>query len=127
MDNLLDTHAVIWFINGEEALSKNARKVIESNSAGNYVSIASLWEIAIKVSLNKLELKRPYQDIHHLIISNAFKVLSISFDDTSTISALPFHHRDPFDRIIVAQALNTNLQVISKDEILKLYGIPIVR
>ena len=73
-------------------------------------------EIAIKVSLGKLELKTPFNQIGRQILENGFEVLSITFEDTLTISTLPFHHRDPFDRIIIVQSFNNALTLISKDK-----------
>ena len=114
--NLLDTHTLIWFINGDELLSSKARQAIEAAEAFNFVSIASLWEIAIKISLNKLELKTPYQHVQQQMINNGFEILPITFEDTLILSTLPFHHRDPFDRIIISQAVANDLEVLSKDE-----------
>lgn len=123
MDNLLDTHTLIWFINGDEALSKRAKNEIEATNVINYVSIASLWEIAIKVSLNKLELKTPFIEISNQIRINSFQILPVSFDDTLAVSTLPFYHRDPFDRIIIAQSVNNNLQILTKDAAFESYNI----
>ncbi len=99
MNYLLDTHTLIWFLNGDENLSLKARKAIESSEAANFVSIASLWEMAIKISLGRLELNTSFEQIGEEINNNNFKMLPISFQDTLTISSLPFHHRDPFDRL----------------------------
>jgi PIN domain nuclease of toxin-antitoxin system len=124
MDNLLDTHTLIWFINGDEALSEIAKNKIQSVGVINYTSIASLWEIAIKISLNRLELKTPFAEIKNQIRVNSFKILPVSFDDTLTVSTLPFHHRDPFDRIIIAQAINHHLQILTKDAAFSSYDVP---
>ncbi|MEO7315905.1 MAG: type II toxin-antitoxin system VapC family toxin [Ginsengibacter sp.] len=114
--NLIDTHAFLWFIDGNKELSKTARLEIEAEGAINFISIASLWEIAIKVSLGKLILNTDFNKINDKIIQNGFEILAITFEDTVEISSLPFHHRDPFDRIIIAQAITNNLTLISKDE-----------
>lgn len=122
MDNyLLDTHAFIWFITADPKLSKKARQKIENSTS--FISIASLWEISIKTSIGKLELKFPFSELLYHIELNNFKLLSITFEDTVTISSLPFHHRDPFDRLIIAQCINNNLTLISKDIFLKDYLI----
>lgn len=113
---LLDTHALIWFIGGKDELSQIARLAIEADEVTNFVSIASIWEIAIKFSWRKLELKTPFNEINRQILENGFEILPITFDDTITVSALPFHHRDPFDRIIIAQAITNGLSIISKDD-----------
>jgi len=125
MNNLLDTHALIWFINGDEALSLHAKKIIQASGIINYVSIASLWRIAIKISLGKLELKTPFAEINNQIRLNSFQTLPISFNDTLTVSTLPFHHRDPFDRILVAQAVNNNSQLLTKDAAFDNYNVSI--
>jgi len=114
--NLLDTHTLIWYINGDLELSQNAKTAIEANDTINFVSIASLWEIAIKISLGKLELKTPFKQIGRQIEENGFEVLPVTFEDTLTISTLPFHHRDPFDRIIIVQSFSNGLTLISKDK-----------
>ena len=124
--NLLDTHTLIWFIEGDKQLSRIARSSIEEANVLNYVSIASLWEIAIKVSLKKLELKQPFDQINKQLIENGFELLPVTFADTVTVSALPFHHRDPFDRLIIAQALNSGINVITKDENIPLYGVKVI-
>ncbi len=126
MNNLLDTHALIWFINGDNTLSTKAKKEIELSGTINYVSIASLWEIAIKISIGKLELKTPAAEIQHQIVLNNFQLLTFGFKETLIISSLPFHHRDPFDRMLVAQALNNNLQIISKDKNFESYDIALI-
>lgn len=119
--NLLDTHTLIWYINGEPELSATARKAIEADNTINFVSIASLWEMAIKINLGKLELKTSFKQIGRQIEENGFEVLSVTFEDTLTVSTLPFHHRDPFDRIIIAQSFNNGLTLLSKDKNFDLY------
>lgn len=123
MNYLLDTHTLIWFLNGDKDLSFNARKAIESFEALNFVSIASLWEIAIKVSLGRLELKTSFEKIEEEIIKNNFKILPITFRDTMVLSTLPFHHRDPFDRLLIAQNMNNDFTIISKDPLFESYQI----
>lgn len=123
MNNLIDTHAFIWFLNGEDQLSDKAKKAIEDEGAVNFISIASLWEIAIKISLGKLELNTPFSEISEQISKNGFQILPITFEDTLILSTLPFHHRDPFDRIIISQSLNNKLTIISKDEYFNDYQV----
>jgi PIN domain nuclease of toxin-antitoxin system len=94
---------------------------IEEENATNFVSIASLWEMAIKISLGKLELKMPFDHIEQQIAANGFEILPITLQDILTVSTLPFHHRDPFDRIIIAQSLNNDMIVISKDKFFDQY------
>lgn len=123
MNYLLDTHTLIWFLNGDGNLSLKARKVIESSEGANFVSVASLWEIAIKISINRLELNTPFEQIGEEINSNNFRIVPITFHDTLIISSLPFHHRDPFDRLLIAQSMNNDFILISKDKFFDLYQI----
>jgi PIN domain nuclease of toxin-antitoxin system len=122
-ENLLDTHTLIWFINGDTELSKKARELIEADNSINFISIASLWEIAIKVSLGKLQLNTSFEEINRQIEINGFQWLPITFDHTLILSKLPFHHRDPFDRMIIAQSIANNLTIISRDSNFKNYEI----
>jgi PIN domain nuclease of toxin-antitoxin system len=126
MDYLLDTHTFMWFINGEKELSDHARKTIEHKDVNNFVSIASLWEIAIKISIGKLKLKTPFVAIPQQIVDNGFQVLPIKFEDRFKLSTLPFHHRDPFDRMIIVQSITNQLTVISKDKQFADYGIAVI-
>lgn len=126
MQHLLDTHTLIWFINGDEELSDKAKNIIETDGAVNFVSVASLWEIAIKVSLGKLELKTPFTEIKSQLDQNGFQLLPITWEDTLLIASLPFHHRDPFDRIMVAQGINNKLKIITKDDQFKKYSLVLI-
>lgn len=123
MNYLLDTHALIWFLNGDKNLSSKARKSIESAGASSFVSVVSLWEIAIKISLKRLDVKASFEQIGEEILKNNFQILPISFQDTLVLSSLPFHHRDPFDRLLIAQGMNNNLTIISKDQYFTNYEV----
>lgn len=122
---LLDTHTFIWFINGDDELSLSARQAIV-DAEDNYISVASLWEISIKVSLNKLELKTAFNEIASQIVTNGFQILPLTFEDTEMLLKLPFHHRDPFDRMIIVQAINNDLMVISRDSSFQAYNVKVV-
>lgn len=126
MPHLLDTHALIWFINGDKELSGKARKAIESENAVNFVSIASLWEMAIKISLDRLDLKTSFEQVGEQIVKNNFLILPISFEDILKISTLPFHHRDPFDRMIISQSLTNDLIIVSKDKLFGKYKVKLI-
>ena len=126
MNNLIDTHSLIWFLNGDTNLSAKARKLIENKNAVNFISIASLWEIAIKVSLGKLELSSPFAKRSQQIDRNGFQILPITFADMLILSELTFHHRAPFDRIIIAQSLSNKLIIISQDRHFNAYGVDLV-
>jgi PIN domain nuclease of toxin-antitoxin system len=126
MNYLLDTHALIWFLNGDKQISTKARKAIESDKANNFISIASIWEIGIKISLNRLSMNIEFSQLGEEIQNNGFEILPISFQDISTITSLPFHHRDPFDRLIISQAINANLTIVSKDEFFPNYDVKLL-
>lgn len=116
MNLLLDTHALIWFLNGDETLSDKAREAIEREGNQNFISIASIWEIAIKLSLGKIEIENGFNNFLKLIESNGFEILPISFPHLMILSELDFLHRDPFDRLIIAQAISEEMNIITKDE-----------
>lgn len=115
MKNLLDTHTFIWFINGDDNLSLTARNAIES-AEENYISIASIWELAIKISLGKLEMSASFDELEKQVLINGFKILDISFEDLSLLTTLPFQHRDPFDRLLITQSISRQLTIITKDK-----------
>src|SRR4051812_12347444 len=99
MPYLLDTYSFLWFVNASNSLSTKARTLIESSS-NNYLSIVSIWEISIKASLGKLTINGSFDSVLTDITDNYISVLPITFNDTNTLFNLPFHHRDPFDRMI---------------------------
>lgn len=121
---LLDTHAFLWFIMGSANLSVDARALIENTANERLLSVAGLWEIAIKTSLGKLTLSAPFDElIPAQLRLNGIDLLNIKVDHLSTLSTLPFHHRDPFDRLIIAQAIVEKLTVISLDGAFDTYGV----
>lgn len=122
MRYLLDTHILIWFSAKSKELSDSARKAIEDSENSSYfISIASLWEIAIKHNLGKIKLEIPLSGYKKLIEENYFEFLPISFEHILAVSSLPLHHRDPFDRILISQAMEENLTIISRDKNFRLY------
>lgn len=119
---LLDTHALLWFLQNDKQLGKTALEIIEHNDV--CVSMASLWEIAIKNSLGKLELPLPFDEIFpKQLLINDIAILPIELMHLKMINKLDFYHRDPFDRLIIAQALNNDLTLISKDGKFADYGV----
>ena len=106
MKFLLDTHTFLWFISGDNLLSKRAKDAIESAESHSYLSIASLWEIGIKTRLNKLNIGMPFKDLKKQIDKNGFEILPVLFSHIEIISELPVHHQDPFDRLLIAQCKN---------------------
>ena len=126
MNILLDTHALIWFINGDNELPKKVKKIIEDIDNQCFISIGSIWEIAIKFSQNKLDLQISFEDIHQLLIDNDIEILPITFKHLQTLLPLPYYHRDPFDRIIIAQGIAENISIATKDELFKLYPVDLI-
>lgn len=123
MDLLLDTHAFLWYLNGNNNISQKAKVAIENPKNLKFVSVASIWEIAIKTSLGKITLINGMKDLLELIRSNGFILLPVSVEHTFMVSNLDFVHRDPFDRILIAQSLVEELIIVSKDENIKKYKI----
>jgi PIN domain nuclease of toxin-antitoxin system len=112
---LIDTHILIWFLEGNKFLIKSRRQIISNPQNDIFVSIASLWEMAIKISLGKLTLASPLADVIKQIAVENIDILPVSPEHTLQVSALSFHHRDPFDRIIIAQAQVENLPIMTSD------------
>jgi PIN domain nuclease of toxin-antitoxin system len=123
MNLLLDTHTFLWFSEDNKSLSHKAKSLIEDSQNNCIISIASIWEMAIKISLKKLNLKLDYKDLLEEIYKHDFILLPIEFEHTVELSSMKFHHRDPFDRLLAAQSKVENLAIISKDEIFDKYEI----
>jgi PIN domain nuclease of toxin-antitoxin system len=123
MKLLLDTHVLLWFLNGDKKLSKQQKQIIESTKNIKFISIASIWEISIKLSLNKLKLPIDLESFIQLIDQNGFLFLPIELEHILEISNLEFIHRDPFDRIIIAQSKRENLTLLTNDENIVKYDI----
>ncbi len=123
MKIILDTHTFLWFVNDSPELSNSAAELIESD-VDLWISIASLWEISIKVNLNKLDLPDDFDRfIPHQIAVNGIEILPINLQHLIALTKLPLHHRDPFDRILIAQAIAENVPIISIDKKFDLYGV----
>lgn len=124
MKLLLDTHSFLWFITGDQQLTARAQSHIEDPAHQSYVSAASLWEIAIKVGLGKLTLTEPFATlIPRELEANAMTLLPVRVEHLARLIELPFRHRDPFDRLLAAQALVDDFTVVSKDGVLDAYGV----
>jgi PIN domain nuclease of toxin-antitoxin system len=126
MQLLIDTHILIWFLEGNKSLSKPRRQIIANPQNDVLVSISSLWEIAIKISIGKLTLAKPLADVIKQIAVEDIEILPIFPEHTLQVSTLPFHHRDPFDRIIIAQGQSENLPIMTDDSAFSSYGIKIL-
>jgi PIN domain nuclease of toxin-antitoxin system len=119
---LLDTHAFIWYSEDDSKLPESIKTEIETADRV-YSSIASLWEIAIKLSIGKLSLRSNYESIESSLEPAGIVLLPISFADTVRVMNLPLHHRDPFDRILIAQAISNSLTLVSCDAAFTAYPI----
>lgn len=119
---LIDTHTLLWFLNNESKLPPSVRQQIE-NTEFVFVSIASIWEIAIKVNIGKLTLLSPMETIQLNMVALNIQELPISFEDAKCYVNLPLHHRDPFDRILIAQAISHSLPIASADVAFDAYPI----
>ena len=124
MQLLLDTHTFLWWVDDAEPLSRRARSAIADPRNACVLSLASCWEMAIKVSLRKLRLPGPIERfIPEQLARNGFRELPIELDHIARTARLVFHHRDPFDRILVAQTLAEDLAVVSADPVFRRYGV----
>lgn len=122
---LLDTHAIVWWATGDERLSRKARVALADPTTEVFISIASAWEIQIKATLQKLTLHESVDTLYrNLIIDQGFRMIGIELKDIDLFAKLPPHHRDPFDRMLVAQALRGNFTLVTKDSIVSSYGAP---
>ena len=116
---LIDTHIYFWWLNNDKLLSRKTRDLIE-NTENIYVSAVSLMEMAIKIRLGKMEANIDH--LIHEISENGFKELPLSSLHAKILSTLPLHHRDPFDRMLIAQALSEPLQFLTADKSLEIYS-----
>jgi len=123
MKLLLDTHTFIWFVENDKQLPIKSKRLIENSENEIFLSIASLWEIAIKLQLKKLELSVSLEKVMELAALNGFIFLPILPEHIIALTKLEFFHRDPFDRIIIAQSINEQQTIITKDKVFDDYGI----
>jgi PIN domain nuclease of toxin-antitoxin system len=124
---LLDTHALLWFCQGSDALSDVARAAIEDETNERFVSHATAWEIAIKLGLGKLQLGGGYESIFPGVLdANGFVLLPPTLAHYLELVPLPRHHGDPFDRLIIAQARVEGLTVVTCDAEFAAYGVPVL-
>lgn len=126
MNLLIDTHAIIWFITEDDRLPIKMKELIEDATNTCFVSIASLWEMSIKYSLGKLDLKTDLKRIFEIISQSGLLILPITTTHILTTTSLDFHHRDPVDRLMIAQTKSEGLTLLSKDGVFKEYNINLV-
>ena len=128
MKLLLDTHALLWYATSDSNLSRVATTILADPANDLFLSMASVWEMAIKSGIGKLSLSPNYRDfVNEAVSGYEITILDISFEDCTRYEALPIRdpqHRDPFDRMIVVHALHHSLSLVSVDEKLDGYGAP---
>ena len=121
---LLDTHTLIWFVLDSPQLNVRIKRLIEDENNEKLLSIASVWEMAIKQNIGKLSFGLPFKEfVEQQLNLNSINLLNINLDHIDVISTLPQHHRDPFDRLIIAQAMVEKIPIISVDEAFDAYSI----
>jgi PIN domain nuclease of toxin-antitoxin system len=120
---LLDTHTLIWHLTDAPELSPKAKQTIENAENQAFVSIASFWEIAIKINIGKLNLNYSLQELLMESEKLGFEILDLRQSHLLTLINIPLHHRDPFDRILIAQSIAESMTLISKDTNFPLYDI----
>jgi PIN domain nuclease of toxin-antitoxin system len=127
MKVLLDTHAFLWLITDDDRLSENARQTFLNTQNSLFFSAASLWEIGIKKSLGKISLKDGwFQAIQEEMAINTIQWLPIEMAHCAEVTELPFHHRDPFDRMLIAQAVAEEMKLMSRDNRFSKYAIELI-
>ncbi|MQY79904.1 MAG: PIN domain-containing protein [Bacteroidetes bacterium] len=126
MNLLLDTHAFMWFINGDKSLPAKVINLIKNIENKCFISIASIWEIAIKFSLGRLDLEGEFGEISNFLNENDIEIIPITFEHIQTLLRLEYYHRDPFDRIIISQGIYDSLVIVTKDENFNNYNVKLV-
>lgn len=123
---ILDTHILLWFFQNDSNLPPDTKKIIKDSNTQKFISIASLWEITIKYSLNKLSLHISLNDFFDLIYSTDINILEISTKHLLILNSLQQIHKDPFDRILIAQAIAEDFILITADENIHKYDVSIL-
>ena len=123
MNILLDTHALWWFIKGDEKLPTSMQNVICDEANTIHVSLASIWEVAIKMSIGKLHFDGDIKGLMDAIQDEGFSLLEISTAHVQVIADLPFIHRDPFDRMLIAQAMVEQIPIMTADANVQQYDV----
>lgn len=127
MKILLDTHTFLWFIAGDTQLDNYARQVIEDINNERYLSVVSVWEITIKSSLGRLGVPMPPSTlIREHVWANAIDLLAIAPEHFDALHELPYHHNDPFDRLLIAQASQEGLILVTKDKVFGDYNVQVM-
>ena len=121
---LLDTHALVWALSAPQQLPASLRRAIQAAENDVYASLASAWEIAIKTALGKLEFD--LRSLERSLVATGIQPLDISLQHTVQVAELPRHHGDPFDRMLVAQAMCESMTLVSRDRALRRYGVKLL-
>jgi len=123
---LLDTHTAIWFFNGSPNLSEKAKQEILNPDNRVNISVVSVWELAVKINIGKLKFSRGVAGFLELLNSNGFQLLNITTRHLLELERLPLHHRDPFDRILVAAAISEEMKFVTADKDMLPYSLQCV-
>lgn len=126
MNLLLDTHVALWAITDSPKLSQKARDLIQATTTTVWVSAASVWEIAIKRALGRGDMPVSSQDAVRYFKESGYRFLSIDVEHAVAVESLPAHHQDPFDRILVAQALIEPMRLMTHDALVALYSDTVI-
>lgn len=126
MKYILDTHTFIWWHNNPALLSEQVLSLCEDINNELFLSMVSVWEMQIKLQLNKLKLNTPLADMVLLQQNNNINILPITINHVINLNAIPYHHKDPFDRLLIAQATLENAALLSKDTKFQLYPVKTV-
>ena len=126
MKVLLDTNAFIWWDSQPQQLSNEIVEFLLQPDTVKCVSVVSLWEIQIKSQLGKLTLNQPLEKIYHSQSQNGISFLTVNPSHVLRLGVLPLHHKDPFDRLLIAQAMTEGLTILTRDKIFNLYGVPLL-
>ena len=123
MSYLLDTHALIWYFEDSPDIPENVKMIIDNNTTKKFISTASLWEIAIKMSIGKLTMGLRFDEVLTEVENSDLLVLQVENKYLNKVFELPFLHKDPFDRLIIATALTENMTIITIDENIQKYNV----
>lgn len=126
MNLLIDTHALIWFVAGDRRLGKAARSAMEQDRARLHISAASVWELAIKAARKRIQLRFPVQRYLADRLDEGFILLRVEGTHAAAVEHLAFHHDDPFDRLLIAQALSERMPVVTRDRVFRKYGVDVI-
>lgn len=123
MKYLLDTHTLIWYTENDPKLPEIVKTLFLNSNDDFYISIATLWEMSIKIKKGTLIINRNFEEVIELIFSSGFKFLPISYNHTNELLKLPLIHKDPFDRMLVTQTIYEDMVILSKEALFDSYGV----